>query len=308
MTVQIQDAGAPVREVPYGASADAIQYHYDIGNAFLALAQESGRNYSCAMYEPGDTHEQAQIRKLDYHIAQIRARGAARVLDIGCGWGALLDRLVTVAGVQEAVGLTLSNEQLKYIGERYQHPGIDVMLRNWQDYEPEQPFDGIISLGAFEHFAKIDEDKVEAYRHFFRKCHAFLKPGGRMSLQTMGYGDVPRDARHTDLFIAREVFPESDLPYLADIVRASEMLFEVELVRNDRHDYVKTMRAWFENLRAHRREALELAPLDVVERYERLYRTMSYSFDLGAFVLYRITFRRIEPTRIHAISPRAAAV
>ena len=282
----------------YGVSAEAIQYHYDIGNEFLALAQEGGRNYSCAMYQDGDTHEQAQIRKLDYHIDQIRARGAERVLDIGCGWGALVNRLAIEADVDKVVGLTLSKEQLKFIGDTYQHPGIDVHLQNWQDYQPEEPFDGIISLGAFEHFAKIDEDKVEAYRHYFKKCHEFLKPGGRMSLQTMGYGDVPRDRQHSDLFIAREVFPESDLPYLADIVRASEMLFEVELVRNDRKDYVKTMPSWFENLRANREEALKLAPLDVVTRYERMYRTMSYSFDLGAFTLYRITFRRIEQTRI----------
>ena len=282
----------------YGASPEAIQYHYDIGNAFLALAQEGGRNYSCAMFEAGDTHEQAQIRKLDYHIGQIRAQGAERVLDIGCGWGALLDRLVGVAGVKEAVGLTLSKEQVRYIAEQYAHPNVEVRLENWQDYRPEKPFDGIISLGAFEHFAKMNEDKVQAYQHFFRKCHDFLKPGGRLSLQTMGYGDVPRDKVHSELFIAREVFPESDLPYLADIVRAAEMLFEVELVRNDRHDYTKTMRAWFTNLRAHRKEALELAPIEVVERYERLYRTMSYSFDLGAFALYRITFRRIQPNRL----------
>ncbi len=282
----------------YGVSAEAIQYHYDIGNEFLALAQEGGRNYSCAMYQGNDTHEQAQIRKLDYHIDQIQARGAERILDIGCGWGSLLNRLVTTADVKQAVGLTLSKEQLRYIGETYHHPDIDVHLQNWQDYQPEQAFDGIISLGAFEHFAKIDEDKVEAYRHFFKKCHEFLKPEGRMSLQTMGYGDVPRDRKHNDLFIAREVFPESDLPYLADIVRASEMLFEVELVRNDRKDYVRTMRSWFENLRANRDKALKLAPLDVLTRYERMYRTMSYSFDLGAFALYRITFRRIGQTRL----------
>ncbi len=59
---------------------------------------------------------------------------------------------------------------------------------------------------------------------------------------------------------------------------------------------------------ANRREALELAPLNVVERYERLYRTMSYSFDLGAFVLYRITFRRIEPNRIDAGTQHRAAL
>lgn len=300
MIIEIEKAedAATQNKSQYGVSAQAIQYHYDIGNEFLALAQEGGRNYSCAMYQEGDTHEQAQIRKLDYHIDQIQARGADRVLDIGCGWGSLVNRLITQAGVKQVVGLTLSREQLKYIGDTYPHDQLEVRLQNWQDYEPEEKFDGIISLGAFEHFAKIDEDKVQAYRHYFQKCHDFLKPGGKMSLQTMGYGDVPRDRKHSDLFIAREVFPESDLPYLADIVRASEMLFEVELVRNDRKDYVRTMRSWFENLRANREKALKLAPLEVVERYERMYRTMSYSFDLGAFALYRITFKRIEQTRI----------
>ncbi|PTL75092.1 class I SAM-dependent methyltransferase [Vitiosangium sp. GDMCC 1.1324] len=280
-----------------GASKEAIQYHYDIGNDFLALAQEETRTYSSAMWEEGDTHEQAQIRKLDYHIGQIRAQGAERILDIGCGWGSLMKRLVENHGVKKAVGLTLSQEQKMYIHEAIGLPQIEVRLENWQDYEPSEPFDGIISLGAFEHFAKINEDKLEAYRHYFQRCYEFLKPGGRMSLQTMAYGDVPRDRKHKDLFIAREVFPESDLPYLADIVRSSEMLFEVEFLRNDRHDYVKTMRAWFENLRRNREKALKLVPLEVVERYERMYRTMSYSFDLGAFHLYRITFRRIEPNR-----------
>jgi cyclopropane-fatty-acyl-phospholipid synthase len=281
----------------YGASAQAIQYHYDIGNEFLALALERGRNYSCAMWREGDTHEQAQERKLDYHIDQIHGRGAARVLDIGCGWGSLLDRLVQTAGVGTAVGLTLSKEQMRFIGDTYRHPNIEVRLQGWQDYTPAEPFDGIISLGAFEHFAKIEENKVEAYRSFFQKCHTLVKPGGRLSLQTMGYGDMSRDRTNAGEFIGRDVFPESDLPRLADISLASEMLFEVESVRNDRMDYAKTMRAWFNNLRANREHARRLAPLPVIERYERMYRTMGYSFALGAFVLYRITFRRIDENR-----------
>jgi cyclopropane-fatty-acyl-phospholipid synthase len=250
------------------------------------------------MWQENDTHEAAQLRKLDYHIEQIGGRGAARVLDIGCGWGALLHRLVAGHEVGRAVGLTLAKEQIKFIADTYPDPRIEARLQNWQDYVPEEPFDGIISLGAFEHFAKIEEDKVESYRVFFRKCHQLLKPGGRLSLQTMGYGDVPRERKHADLFIAQEVFPESDLPRLADICLASEMLFEVALVRNDRHDYVKTMRAWFNKLRSNREKALDLVSPDIIERYERLYRTMSYSFDLGAFVLYRITFRRIDQNRL----------
>ncbi|PNW89113.1 cyclopropane-fatty-acyl-phospholipid synthase, partial [Burkholderia pseudomallei] len=123
-----------------------------------------------------------------------------------------------------------------------------MLLRKWKDHEPEEPSYGIISLGAFEHFAKIDEDKVQAYRNFFRKVHDFLKPGGRLSLQMMGYGDVPRERRHSDLFIAREVFPEWDRPYLGYIGRACELQFGVGLGRSDRHDSVNLLRAWLQNV------------------------------------------------------------
>lgn len=282
-----------------GASAEAIQHHYDISNDFYRLWLDSSLTYSCALWSESDTLDSAQVRKFDYHIEQARAHGAKRVLDIGCGWGSVLKSLIEVHNVEQAVGLTLSEAQAKLL-VTFNHPQIEVHLKSWSDYTPEQPFDSIISIGAFEHFATLEaspKEKTEGYRTFFSHCHKFLKPGGWMSLQTIAYGDIARDKSHSDLFIANEIFPQSDLPRLADIAEAAEQLFEIVLVRNDRWDYARTMRMWFDRLKTNRVKAVELVGEEVVSRYERYLRTFSYSFELGAFLLFRITLRKIDNLR-----------
>jgi cyclopropane-fatty-acyl-phospholipid synthase len=284
-------------ETYLGAGSAAIRHHYDVGNDFWRIWLDSTMSYSCAMWEePHDDLERAQRRKLDFHVDQACAAGAARVLDVGCGWGAMLMHLVGSYGVKHAVGLTLSDAQAEYL-RALAPANVEVWVRNWSDYEPTEPFDAIISVGAFEHFARqglSPEEQIEAYRRFFSACRNWLKPGGRLSLQTIAYGDIPRDRQLRDRFIVDDVFPESELPRLADIARAAEMELEIERVRNDRDDYVKTLRAWFERLRAQRADAVAVSSEEVVARCERYLRTFAYSFELGAFTLLRLTMRRID--------------
>jgi cyclopropane-fatty-acyl-phospholipid synthase len=286
-----------VSETYLGAGSDAIRHHYDVGNEFWQIWLDPTMSYSCAMWEkPDEDLEQAQRRKLDFHGAEARAAGAARVLDVGCGWGAMLMHLVGRHGVQHAVGLTLSDAQAEYL-RAIAPSSVEVLVRSWSDYQPTAPFDAIISVGAFEHFARqglSPDEQIEAYRRFFRACREWLKPGGRLSLQTIAYGDIPRDRHLRDRFIADHIFPESELPRLADIARAAEMELEIERVRNDRGDYVKTLRAWFDRLRARRADAIAASSEEVVVRYERYLRMFAYSMELGAFTLLRLTMRRID--------------
>jgi cyclopropane-fatty-acyl-phospholipid synthase len=284
-------------ETYLGAGSGAIRHHYDIGNDVWQVWLDPTMSYSCAMWEdPADDLESAQRRKLAFHTAQARAAGAERVLDIGCGWGAQLTHLVDTQGVKSAVGLTLSDAQAEYLRDRAPS-NVEVLVRSWSDYEPAEPFDAIISVGAFEHFARQGlsaEEQVEAYRRFFSACRNWLKPGGRLSLQTIAYGDIPRDRPLRDRFIVDEIFPESELPRLADIARAAEMELEIESVRNDRGDYVKTLRAWLVRIRERREDAVAASSEETVARYERYLRMFAYSMELGAFTLLRVTMRRID--------------
>jgi cyclopropane-fatty-acyl-phospholipid synthase len=280
-----------------GAGSGAIRHHYDVGNDFWEVWLDPTMSYSCAMWEdPADDLESAQRRKLEFHTAQSCAAGAERVLDIGCGWGAQLTHLINTRDVKHGVGLTLSDAQAEYLRDRAPS-NVEVLVRSWSDYEPTEPFDAIISVGAFEHFARqglSTDEQVEAYRRFFSACRSWLKPGGRLSLQTIAYGDIPRDRPLRDRFIVDEIFPESELPRLADIARAAEMELEIESVRNDRGDYVKTLRAWLVRIKERREDAVAASSEETVARYERYLRMFAYSMELGAFTLLRLTMRRID--------------
>lgn len=285
-----------------GASAAAIQYHYDVGDDFYQLWLDETRTYSCALWEnDAESLEVAQSRKLDYHAAQARARGADKVLDIGCGWGSLGSRLLHEHGVKQVVGLTLSASQKAYI-ERQGWSGFEVTLENWYDHTPQGTYDAIISIGAFEHFAKPDQseaEKLAGYREFFRRCHRWLKPGGWLSLQTMSYENSSR--RDFSEYFQKEVFPESDLPRLSEIAKASDRLFEIVTLRNDREQYARTLREWRQRMNARRGAAVSKAGEAVVSRYDQYLQLAMIGFHIGTMGLLRVAFRRVD--RVKTMEP-----
>ena len=290
---------------PRGASPQAIRRHYDVGNDFYRLWLDPSCVYSCALWSDQDSDdmlEQAQRRKLDYHIEQARVRPDSHVLDIGCGWGGLLRRLVDVHGVQEVTGLTLSTAQAEWVAS-WQHPKIEARLESWADYAPPAPVDAIISVGAFEHFARPDwedADKVSAYRAFFTRCHQMLKPGGWMSLQSIAYGNVDwQEMRSAPgrWFLLGEVFPESELPTLTNVLQGTDGLFEIVALRNDRNDYRRTCQVWHKRLLAKRAEEVALVGEELVARYLRYLKLSAVLFNHGQCYLLRVTLRRFDQVR-----------
>jgi cyclopropane-fatty-acyl-phospholipid synthase len=290
-----------------GASTTALRRHYDLSNDFYALwLDATSMSYTCALYEEGDDLDRAQLRKIDYLVDAACAANRERVLDVGCGWGNTLRRLVDGHGVGRAVGITLSEAQERWMARR-PDPRVEVRLESWVDHEPAAPYDAIISVEAVEAFAKpglSSAEKIEIYRALFERCHRWLKPGGGMSLQMIAYGNA--DAADLDAFIAEELFPESDLPKLAEIASASERLFEIVTLRNDRAHYARTSRAWLDRLRANRAEATRLVGEDAVDRYLRYLRLCIYMFASGGCDLHRIALRRIDRPRARGAARPAA--
>jgi cyclopropane-fatty-acyl-phospholipid synthase len=278
----------------YGGSAVAVRYHYDVGRDFYRLWLDETMTYSCAFWDEGDDLASAQKRKIEYHLAQARADSARSILDVGCGWGGLIRTVAQRPRIERIVGLTLSEDQADFVRGR----GIenaDVRLESWTEHESAEPYDAIVSVGAFEHFAKPEDtvgEKIAVYRDFFRRCRSWLAPDGRLSLQTIAFGSMKRE--DASVFINNEIFPASDLPRLDEIATAADGTFEITQIRNDRLHYAKTFEVWAQNLRARRKEALTMVASDVVSRYERYLKQSSMGFYMGKLALYRVTLRPIS--------------
>jgi cyclopropane-fatty-acyl-phospholipid synthase len=280
----------------FGGSPQAIRYHYDVGHDFYRLWLDETLTYSAAMWSSTrDTLAAAQRAKLDYHLANVALPPGGRLLDVGCGWGALLYRACEQVELKAAVGLTLSEDQAAYI-DTHPVPQVCVRRESWTAHEPDEKYDGIVSIGAFEHFAdpcQTREERLQVYRSFFSQCREWLAPHGALSLQSIVYADM--DAGDANKFIAEEIFPRAELPRPYELFEASDRIFEIVSYRNDRLDYGHTCEAWLANLRRRRAEAIEIAGEDTVARYERYLMLSAIGFRLGRIGLVRL---KLVPHRL----------
>jgi cyclopropane-fatty-acyl-phospholipid synthase len=293
---------------PASASASAVRSHYDVSNSFYELWLGPSMMYSSAMWagtETGTGLERAQQRKVDFFAARVLpGPGPSRVLDVGCGWGGNLRRLAEEHRVAGATGLTLSQAQLDYLTQ-HPVPGADVRLEDWNDHEPGEPYDGIFSFGAFEHFARdgtTGPQRIAAYRRFFRSCAEWLAPGGRLALETIAHDGAP----DTDAPLGRgpmgdfvlSLYPESLCPHLGEIVLGFEPFFEIEVLRSDPEDFARTCRAWLTALREHESEAAAAVGEQVVRQFRRYLAASEIQFRTRTVTNYRLVLHRRPDIRI----------
>jgi cyclopropane-fatty-acyl-phospholipid synthase len=282
----------------FGASASAIQFHYDVSNDFYAQWLDPLLVYTSAKWQDHTyTLQQAQINKLNSILQSVYCKPHTAILDIGCGWGGLLQHAIAYYGVDAAVGLTLSKQQISWIKKHYSK--IQASLENWNNYQPDILFDIITSIESIEAFVKptiSSQEKQAVYRHLFLSCYQWLKPSGYFYLQCIGYGS--KDAIDLDPFIKEQIFPESDLPYLEELISASRHLFEVVNLVNDRQDYVKTLQCWLDNMMTNKKQLLKIVDENTYLRYKRYLKLSQYMFAEGNCHLYRIIFRKINDSKI----------
>ena len=233
------------------------EVHYDLGNDFYQAMLDPRMTYTCGYWRHARTLDEAQEAKLDLVCRKLGLRPGQRVLDIGCGWGSFARFAAEHHGV-EVVGVTISREQAELGRELCQ--GLPVELR-LQDYrELDETFDHIVSLGMFEHVGHKN------YRAYLEVAHRCLRDEGLFLLHTIG---KPRSGTPTDPWIDRYIFPNGELPAMAQVAKAAEGLFLIEDVHNFGADYDTTLMAWHRNF--------EAAWPDFAERYgERFHRMWRY--------------------------------
>jgi cyclopropane-fatty-acyl-phospholipid synthase len=242
-----------------------IAAHYDLGNAFYAAWLDEGMNYSSGLFETGEeTLAQAQEAKLQLVSDALDLTSGQRVLEIGCGWGSLAERLALKGA--EVVAVTVSAQQHDYAKERIVgaglQDGVDIRFQDYRDIE-----------GTFERIVSVEMIEAVGEVHwpvYFGQLRDRLVPGGRAVLQAITISEPSFESyRRNPDFIQRYIFPGGMLPTVSIMEElARENGFRFEVVRRFGESYARTVRLW-------RRQFLgawpRIAKLGFDERFRRMW-------------------------------------
>jgi cyclopropane-fatty-acyl-phospholipid synthase len=247
------------------ANQAEIERTYDWLDPLHEMRLGAYADLSCAFFDGNfkKNLEQAQKDKHYWVLKELGIEGPGKnILDVGCGWGPILNAVSLRGGA--GIGITLSRAQAKYCRSH----GLDARVLDWKDADLRTlgRFDGVVSIGAFEHFCSPEEfergEQERIYGKFFDLCADVLPMGGRLYLQTMIWGervpmpetlrlDAPEGTPERILARLRKFYPGSWAPTAKDqITKSASRRFKLLKSSNGRRDYIETLSRWGEGTRS----------------------------------------------------------
>jgi len=280
-----------------------IAFHYDRSNAFYQQFLDSRMVYSSAYFErPSMSLDEAQQAKLRLILRELDIQRGHRMLDIGCGWGALMLEAASIAGTT-VVGCTVSREQYAYVDNLIRERGlqhrVSVMFRDWREIRGE--FDRIASIGMYEHVGR------RRLGRYFRALSRLLTPGGLLLNSGIARPETTADDALT-LFVQRAVFPGGELPTLATVVRhAGRAGLTVRGLANLREHYGRTCAEWARRLQARRAPCLSMVSRETYRTWLLYLAGSAVSFERGELDVHHIVLSRPAERRIQIDEQEVAA-
>ena len=270
---------------------DAVRHHYDASDALYRLFLDEAMVYSCAYFGTGtETLEEAQRAKLELVCRKLALSPGDRLLDVGCGWGALLEHAASRHHA-EGLGLTLSENQLAEARRRLARiPGarMEALALDYRALPQDRLFDKVASVGMMEH---VGRDHLDAY---FGAVMRLLRPGGLFLNHAIadvatGQRTIPWAGRKEGGFIDRYIFPDADLVPLSLVVGAAERAgFEVRDVESLREHYAETLQAWLGRLERRFSEAEAAVGRRVARTYRLYLASSAAAFRLGRISVFQL--------------------
>lgn len=287
------DAGTAARQSPRvrahlkQENRDAIAFHYDVSNEFYALWLDENMVYSCAYFEqPDNDLASAQTAKLEHICRKLRLKPGQRLLDIGCGWGALVMHAARHYGVH-AHGITLSQRQLELARQKINHAGLQdwvtVELCDYRDLQGEATYDKISSVGMFEHVG------LKNLPVYFTTVQRLLKPAGLFLNHGITHDAEGWKRTLSTEFINRYIFPDGQLDLVSNVQRAMERAgFEIADVESLRPHYANTLRHWVRKLEQHHEQALQFVSEETYRVWRLYMAACALQFEAGEIGVYQV--------------------